>query len=107
MLMEIKSTKPKTLSEAKEIMEGREKDGELGYEQSQALEHAQKFCKSDSKKIEKLLEKLKKNDKISEELALKIIDIAPSTPATLKAILAKDKIEMSEEELNDIVKEFA
>lgn len=105
--MEIKSTKGVTLSEVKEILGKRGEESELGYEQSQALEHAEKFCKCDSKKAQKLLGDLTKNGKISEEIALKILDIMPNDPATLKAILAKDKVELSEEELSQVVKELS
>ena len=104
--MDIKSTKPVSLLEAKEILEKREKDGELGYEQSQALEHAKKFCNMDSKKLQKVLGTLTKNEKVTDEIALKIIDVMPADSATIKAILAKDKIELSEEELNSIIKEL-
>ena len=42
--MEIKGSKPVTISEAKEILAKRkEEQAELGYEQNQALEHAERF----------------------------------------------------------------
>ncbi|MBD3210435.1 RNA polymerase Rpb4 family protein [Candidatus Micrarchaeota archaeon] len=105
--MEVKSSKPVTLSKVKETLEKREKESELGYEQSQALEHAQKFSDIDGKKGEKLVEKLTQNEKIPEEAALKIIDIMPKTPATLQSILARDKIELTEEELEAVLKELS
>jgi DNA-directed RNA polymerase subunit F len=105
--MEIKSSKPVTLSEVKEILGKRNEESELGYEQSQALEHAEKFCKCDTKKAQKLLQSLAKNDKITDDIAAKIVDVMPNDPATLRAILAKDKIEMSDEELEALVKELS
>jgi DNA-directed RNA polymerase subunit F len=105
--MKINASKPATLSEVREILSERGEEGELGYEQSQALEHAEKYWKCDSKKVQKLLGNLTKKDKMTEEIALKIIDVLPKDPTTLKAILAKDKIEMSDEELADIIKELS
>lgn len=105
--MKIKASKPATLSQVREILSERGEEGELGYEQSQALEHAEKYWKCDSKKTQKILGNLIKDGKLDEEIALKIIDILPSDPATLKAILAKDKVEMSEEELAAIIKELS
>ncbi|MBU0591071.1 hypothetical protein KKF81_03850 [Candidatus Micrarchaeota archaeon] len=104
--MDIKSSKAVNVLEAREILVKRNEEGELGYEQAQALEHSEKFCKNDPEKMKTILANLQKNEKIGSELATKIIDIAPTNVATLKAVLLKDKVELSEEELNDIVKQF-
>lgn len=105
--MKVKSSKAVSVSEAKEILSERQKEGELGYEQSQALEHAEKFCKEKPGKLEKAVEKLKKHDGITDELAVKIADISPTDPSTIKAILAKDRIEISDEEAAAIAKDIA
>jgi DNA-directed RNA polymerase subunit F len=105
--MEIKSSRPASLSEAKEILAKRSEEGELGYEQSQALENTEKTSKHTPENMKKLISTLTKNDKISEELAIKIIDIGPSDPSTVKAILVKDRIELSDEEMGQIIKELS
>jgi DNA-directed RNA polymerase subunit F len=105
--MEVKSSKAVSVSEAAEILAGREKEGELGYEQSQALEHGKKFAKLEPDKVKKIAEAITKNAKISPETAVKIADISPQTPATIRAILLKDRVELSEEEIEKILKEFA
>ena len=105
--MEIKSSDPVSLAKVKEILSKRQKDGELGYEQAQALEHAEKFCNSDPGKVKKTIEALKKHDKITEELAVKIADIGPTDPSTIKAILAKERIEISDEEAAAILKDVS
>jgi DNA-directed RNA polymerase subunit F len=104
--MDIKSTKPLSVSEAKEILSKRKEDGELGYEQSQALESSEKFGKFDAPKVKKMREAIA-GGKISQELAVKIIDISPESPSTLKAILVKDKVELSDDEIANILKELA
>jgi DNA-directed RNA polymerase subunit F len=106
--MEIKGSKAVTVSEAKEILTKRKgEQAELGYEQSQALEHAERFSKMDADKSRKLVEKISKAGKLSHEVAVKIVDIHPSTVASLRAILSKDKIELSEEDAAKVLKELA
>jgi|WetSurMetagenome_2_1015567.scaffolds.fasta_scaffold285277_2 DNA-directed RNA polymerase subunit F len=105
--MQIKSSRPVSVSEAKEILAKRKDDGELGYEQNQALENTDRFGDSDAKKAKALIETLSKIDKISTELAIKIVDIRPGNAATLRAILVKDRVELNEDELNNILKELA
>ncbi|VVC04535.1 RNA polymerase Rpb4 [Candidatus Bilamarchaeum dharawalense] len=105
--MEIKSSKPVSLSEAKTILSKRKGDGELGYEQSQALENTERFAIAEEDKAKKIIENLRKHEKISADLAVKIVDIRPATSATLRAILVKDRVEMSDEEVEKILKELA
>jgi DNA-directed RNA polymerase subunit F len=105
--MEIKSSKPVSLTDAKKVLAERSEEGELGYEQSQALGHAEKFAKFTPDRVIKLLAFLTKNDKIKEDLAINIIDICPTDPATLKAILIKHRVELSEDEIAQIIKELS
>lgn len=103
--MEIKSSSALSVSEVHEALVKRKKDGELGYEQSEAFDYCEKFDKSEAKKAQKLVHEItKQNSKINNELAVKIVDIMPKKPDTLKAIVLKDKIELNEEELNEIFK---
>lgn len=105
--MDIKSSKPITVIQAHEILAKRKDDGELGYEQSQALENSERFCKCDDAKAKKLIDAITEGGKVSMDLAVKIVDIYPDTPSTLKAILVKDKVELSDDEIAKILKELA
>ena len=105
--MDIKSSKPIAISEANEILTKRKEDGELGYEQAQAQESAEKFAKHTPEKARKIIQEIVAAGKVSEELAAKIVDISPDNPATLKAILVKDKVELSDDEIAKILKELA
>jgi DNA-directed RNA polymerase subunit F len=105
--MEIKGSVPVTISEAKDMLAKRKSEqAELGYEQNQALEHAERFAKFDADKAKKLVEKLSKIG-LSREMAVKVVDVRPATAASLKAIVSKDKIELSEEDAEKILKELA
>lgn len=104
--MEITSTKPVSLTEVKNILEKREKEnseGKLEYEQNLALEHAKKFSKYEKAEANKRITELTKK-KIPQETAIKIVEIKPTQPETLKAIMLRDKVELSEDEINEIFK---
>ena len=103
--MKIVSLNPVSVAEAKELITKRMKDGELNYEQTLASEHSEKFANGTSKSIKKKIDEIvKKNEKIPLETAVKIIDIEPKTLSTLKLIMLKDKVDLSDEELSDILK---
>lgn len=79
-----------SISEAEGILEQRQKEGELGYEQKLVYEYAKKFnklSKGDAKKLQKELEDMG----LSERLALKVVEIMPIDASQLKLILAMDK----------------
>ncbi|MBI5223949.1 hypothetical protein HY990_06025 [Candidatus Micrarchaeota archaeon] len=101
--MDVKKSVAVSIFEAKTILSKRKEEGELGYEQSQALEHAERFAETDH---ESSIKKLTKNDKITHEAAIKLIDCTSKTPATIRAILSKEKIEVSDDEISVILKEL-
>jgi DNA-directed RNA polymerase subunit F len=86
-----------SISEVQEILEDRQKDGDLGYEQTLAFDYAKKFnklTKGESKKMQKELEELG----LSEKLALKVVEIMPMDASQMKLILAMDKSRLPTEE---------
>lgn len=105
--MEIKSSKATSIADAKEILSKRKGEGELGYEQSQALDNCEKSAKLTVAKSSALAAKIAKIGKMNEEVAIKVVDIGPTSPATLRAILVKDKIEATEEDIAQILKELS
>ena len=105
--MEIKASRTAHLAEAKEIILDSKSQGELGYEQAQALENLEKFSKNTPEDAKNKTAKIVKAQKIGEDLAVQIVDLAPNNPATLKAILAKDKVSLSDEEIGIVLKELA
>jgi len=105
--MDVKSSRAASVSEAKDILAKRKEDGELGYEQSQALENSERFSAADTSRDAKLVETLVKKNKLSGEAAIKVVDIRPANAPTLKAILLKEKMDISEEEIEAILKEIS
>ena len=104
--MKINSTSPTPVSRVREILEKRSKNGEeLGYEQENALEHSAEVCELDSKKAASLASKLMKEvPGLTDETALKLAEICPSEPALVKAIALYSQLELSDEDVDKILK---
>ncbi len=88
---------------AKAILEEREKQKELGYEQKSSMEHLREFCKLDEKKAEEFAKELASVEKLRDVLIVKIINTLPKTKDELKMLFQKDRIDLSEEESEKIV----
>ncbi len=92
---------PLTSAEAMEVLEGRKKDGELGYEQKLAYDHIKKYSPLGAPDARKLLAEVMEYG-VSRPVAVKIVDIMPMSITQLKHILAKEKKTFEEDEVNKI-----
>ena len=96
-----------TLAEVKEILDqiklNRADEEELGYELRRAMRHAEIFAKGSAEESRLIVEELMKLEKMTSEIAIKIADIRPKTKDELRAIYAKERFTLSEEELDRIL----
>lgn len=99
-----------TLAEVKEILEEiRSKrasetgDEELGYELRRAIRHAELFAKGTAEESRRMVNDLLNLEKVTPEIAVKIADIMPRTKDELRALYAKERFTLSEEELDAII----
>ncbi len=96
-----------TLAEVKEILDQirqkRADEEELGYELRRAIRHSDIFCKGSAEESRAMVAELMKMEKMNREIALKIADIRPTNKDELRAIYAKERFTLSEEELNSIL----
>jgi len=103
--MKIIQSKPLTIPQAKELLDERAKGTELEYEQSQAAEHAEKFSHHKAEAAPLLAKELiEKCDKLDPETAAKMVDISPKRLETLKAILVRKRVDVSDEEASELLK---
>ncbi len=86
---------------AKKILEEREKEGELSYEQKSSLEHLRKFSKLDDD--EKITEELHSIEKLREDLIVKIVNNLPKAAEDVKVLFQKDVIDLSDEDIAKII----
>jgi len=96
-----------TLAEVKDILDQirdkRSDEEELGYELRRAIRHAELFSKGAAEDSRALVAELIKLEKMNLEIAVKIADIKPVNKDELRAIYAKERFTLSEEELDNIL----
>jgi DNA-directed RNA polymerase subunit F len=89
---------------AKEQLEKRKKDSELGYEQQNTLEYLEKFAKLSESDCEKLRKELEELNILSEKQIMELVNLLPSKEDLVKTILSKEKLEFSGENIKEITK---
>ncbi|MFW9835427.1 MAG: RNA polymerase Rpb4 family protein [Candidatus Thorarchaeota archaeon] len=103
MPKEIISEEEITLPQVKKLLAQRAKEGELSFQQSITLEHANTFSKMAPAVATKLVERLIKNYEIARAQAVQIVNIAPITIEELRSILDTKSSSLSEEQMIEIV----
>lgn len=95
-----------TSSEAKSILEKSSKNEEEPiYEKKITLEHLVKFTKLSPEEARKLVEALvKSNEKIREDIAVKIVDLMPQDENDVRAIFAKERYALVKEDIEGILR---
>jgi len=101
--MNIISEKEITDAEAKELLESREKESELKYEQKSALSVLRKFIKVEPEKIRKLVEELKSVERLRERQIVAIANFLPEDRDDLRAVLHKEYTAFTPEEIEKIL----
>jgi len=97
-----------TMAEVREILDQirqkrADEEEELGYELRRAIRHAEIFSKGTAEENRQMVAELMKLEKMNKIIAVKIADIRPVTKDELRAIYAKERFTLSEEELNSIL----
>ena len=96
-----------TLAEVKELLDqirlNRAEEEELGYELRRAIRHAEIFAKGTAEESRQMVVELMKLEKMTHEIAVKIADVRPITKDELRAVYAKERFTLSEEELDGIL----
>jgi DNA-directed RNA polymerase subunit F len=96
-----------TLAEVKELLDQirlkRADEEELGYELRRAIRHADLFAKGTAEESQAMVAELIKLEKMNKQIAVKIADVRPTSKDELRAIYAKERFTLSEEELNSIL----
>jgi DNA-directed RNA polymerase subunit F len=101
--MEILTEEPVTDAEAKEILEKREKETELKYEQKNALDTLRKFVVYPTEKIKKMISDLRKIEKLRDKQVVAIANLLPEDKDDLRTILQKEYTNFTEDEINLIL----
>lgn len=89
--------------EAKELLEKREKEAELKFEQKNALEVLRKFASVENEKIGKLVEELKTVEHLREKHIVAIANFLPEDKDDLRVVLHKEYTNFTPEEIEKIL----
>ncbi|UCD03426.1 MAG: hypothetical protein JSV63_02235 [Candidatus Aenigmatarchaeota archaeon] len=101
--MEILTEKTVTSYDAKKIIKKREKEGELNYEQKNALDYLSKFKKLPEKNVQELLAGLNKIEKLKENHVAAIVETMPKDEDDLRILFASERIVLEDNEKQQIL----
>jgi DNA-directed RNA polymerase subunit F len=96
-----------SISRVKDILEDISEDRELNYEQKLALEHATYSIHTTPEAAKELIGRLMEHERITEALAYKIVEIWPTHVDDVKAIFAKERFTLKEDEVETILQAVA
>ena len=96
-----------SIPNVKTILEDVQEKRELNYEQKLALEHATYSVRTTPAQAKKLVKALMEHERITESLAFKIVEIWPTHSDDVKAIFAKERFTLKEDEIEDILQKQA
>jgi DNA-directed RNA polymerase subunit F len=108
--MKVESEKVVLWAEVKKILEKKEKEKELSYEQKNALDHLRKFSKISEKSALEMVEELGKIERLKEKHIISIINHMPQEPEDLRVLFANEVANLSDEDkkkIISIVKKFS
>lgn len=103
MIKRVIEESPLSLAEVKEILERYEGEENLSYEIRRAIEHSKKFAKLSKEDARKLIEELMQLEKMRGDIAVKIADILPLSPTEVRAIYAKERYSLNDEDIKKIL----
>jgi len=102
--MEVENEKATSWIEVKKILMKKEKEKELGYEQKNALEHLRKFSKIPESKAEKIVNELKKIEKLKEKHIVNILNFLPENLDEVRIIFANERVVLTDDDKKKILK---
>jgi len=76
---------------------------EMSYELRKSIEHANHLSKTSAERARDLVDELLKLEKMKEEIAYRIANLMPRTRDELRAIYAKERFNLTTDELDEIL----
>lgn len=99
--------RPVTLAEVKALLErerAQRSEEELTYEQKLSLDHASAFARLSLEQARELAHKLRGvSPKVAEVHVVKVVDLAPMHADDVRAVFAKDRIQLEPGEIDKII----
>lgn len=106
LVKEVLENETVTIAEVREqllhLREERDEDS-MGYSLVRALDHVEKFSKLTADEATDLFETLVAMDKVSPEIAVKLVDILPQDADEVRAIYSKERFAIDQEKVEEIL----
>src|SRR3989338_303605 len=99
---EIISQKALTLAELKNILQKREKEGELSFEQKTALEYAKEFGKPPVKKAQEAIAKITEMG-LDEDTATSIVNVKPASKEQVNLIIEHSRAKLKDAQVKEVL----
>ncbi len=101
--MQLVSEKPLLLADAKALLDKRQKDGELSFEQQNTLTYLQEFVALGEKEAHELKKDLVKQG-LSEAQAIDVVNLMPAKEEDLRNALGEARGSFNLEQLKSLLK---
>lgn len=101
--MELTNTRLVNASEALSMLEKRQKEGELGYEQQNTLTHLQAVAKVGVKEAAALEKELNELGFLNEKQVVMLTSIVPKTADEVRFVLTQEKNDLTPEQLKQVL----
>ncbi|MFH1200560.1 MAG: hypothetical protein V1708_05835 [Candidatus Micrarchaeota archaeon] len=103
--MNVIEEKKLAYADAKALLTKRKKDApEMGYEQANTLEYLEKFTHLDADGSARMKKELEELGFLTEAQIADLVNIAPKKDETVKAVLTREKLPVSAEQVKEIAK---
>jgi DNA-directed RNA polymerase subunit F len=101
--MKVESEKTITWAEVRKVLEKKEKEKELSYEQKNALDHLRKFSKISEKSAGEMAEELSKIERLKEKHITSIINHMPQELEDMRVLFANEVVNLSDEDKKKVI----
>ena len=92
-----------TDADAKELLEHREKEAELKFEQKNSLDLLNKFVEFKDEKVKKLVQELKTTPRLRDKQVVAIANFLPEDRDEMRVVLHKEYTNFTPEEIDQIL----
>lgn len=107
IIKKILSEERLSLAEVKEILNEvklrRSGEEELSYELRRAIKHVEVFAHGTAEESKSMFNELLELEKMTPAIALKIADIRPMNRDEIRAVYAKERFTLTDEDMGDIL----
>lgn len=104
LVKEVLRDEPVTIAEVRErLIELRRETEDAGYARRRALDHVEKFSKLTAEEAEELLGELEDLEKMTPEIAVKMVDLLPEDADGVRAIYSKERFALDEGNIEEIL----